>query len=167
MKRLKYTKRHIPGRTKPAPHTESNVKKIQYGLGRDFLIAGGLHRVNCVACARPRHPRNGRNPGKQATHSPPRRDVMKVHVLPIITIILAGSAVQAQDGSGSMTTPVTNMNPAAWISPTGTTAPTMAAPPNTMAPMIAAPAGTMAPMMAAPADTMAPMMAAPATPWRR
>jgi hypothetical protein len=60
---------------------------------------------------------------------------MKVHALPIITLILASSSVQAQNGSGPLINPITNTNPNAMMTPTNGTGPMMAAPMGVMNPM--------------------------------
>ncbi|MGA7179797.1 MAG: hypothetical protein WBX11_09475 [Thiobacillaceae bacterium] len=81
---------------------------------------------------------------------------MKVHALPIITLILASSSVQAQNGSKQM------MNPIPYANPN-----TMMAPANGMAPMMAAPMGYMNPnTMMNPATMINPMaiMLAPMLP---
>jgi len=76
---------------------------------------------------------------------------MKVHALPIITLILTSSSVQAQNGFEPTMNPMAYMNPA-----------TMMAPMNAMVPMMAAPMGYMNPnAMMAPVSAMAPMVAAP------
>jgi hypothetical protein len=81
---------------------------------------------------------------------------MKVRTLPIISLILASSTVQAQYGLEPMMNPMTYMSPAVMgmmMNPN-----TMMAPMNTMAPMMAAPMTYMnaSTMMAPPIGTMKP-----------
>ncbi|MGA7179345.1 MAG: hypothetical protein WBX11_07170 [Thiobacillaceae bacterium] len=75
---------------------------------------------------------------------------MKVYALPIITLVLASSSVQAKNGSEQMMNPITYANPNTVMAPTNGTGPMMAASmgymnPNTML----NPMAILAPMLSA------------------
>ncbi len=76
---------------------------------------------------------------------------MKVRALPIITLVLASSSVQAQDGSESMMSPITDLNPAT----------VMVVPIKMMTEMMVIPMKMMVGMMAVPVKVMEEIMVAP------
>lgn len=76
---------------------------------------------------------------------------MKVHALSVITLVLASSSVQAQNGPESMVNPITDMNPATIV----------AVPMKMMAEIMVMPMQMMAGLMAVPLKIMEGVMAGP------